>query len=122
MTIKLNLTAVLNKIRNSIVSRTKSGYDKNNNAFKPYTPNYAKKKKSSKVDLTLTGHMLNSLQVLSNDTIGLTNNFAIQKAKGNANYGRQFIGLTQKQNKLLQNEVNRQLKQQVYQYLNKGIK
>lgn len=122
MTIKLDLTAVLNKIRNSIVSRTKSGYDKNNNAFNPYTPKYAKKKKSNKVDLTLTGHMLNSLQVLSNDTIGLNNNFAISKAKGNAYNGRQFISMTQKQTNILQDEVKKQLKLQVYQYLNKGIK
>lgn len=122
MTIKLDLTAILTKIRNSIVFRTKSGYDKNNNAFKPYTPNYAKKKKSSKVDLTLTGHMLNSLQVLNQNTIGLNDNFAINKAKGNAYNGRQFMGLAQKQISLLKTEVQKQLKQQVYQYLNKGMK
>lgn len=117
MILQLNTSIILKKIRDSIVNRTKKGYDYNLKPFKPYTSKYAKKKKSNKVNLTLTGHMLNSLQVLTDDTIGLNNSFAQNKAKGNANYGRQFMGLSTEQQKIIQTEVYNQLSSQVYEYL-----
>lgn len=113
MTIKLNLQKVLIAVRNSIKARTQSGKDFENKPFKPYKPAYAKKKKSSKVDLTLTGHMLNSLKV-NKDTIYLDNAYAQDKAIGNAYNGRQFMGLTQKQQNMIEEEVYKQLERQVY--------
>lgn len=90
--IKINTNIILQKIRLHILKRTAAGKDTYDNAFKPYKPAYAKKKKSSKVNLRYTGHMLNDLKVINEDTMGLSDSFAIAKAKGNANYGRQFMG------------------------------
>lgn len=115
--IKINTKIILQKIRLHILKRTAAGKDTYDNAFKPYKPAYAKKK-SSKVNLRYTGHMLNDLKVINEDTMGLSDSFAIAKAKGNANYGRQFMGnITNAQYKIIQNEIYKQLSNQVYEYL-----
>ena len=105
----------LSKIRNKIVLRTKSGKDKNNVAFKPYSFGYAKKKRSTKVDLTLSGHMLNSFQPISDSQIGFTNIYAQNKAQWNKNNDRQFIGLTQEDITLIQKQVYKQTQKQLQQ-------
>lgn len=63
-------------ITKSIIKRTKSGVDINNQRFKPYSKQY--KKKSKRVDLTLTGQMLNSISS-NDDQIFMTNQFASNK-------------------------------------------
>lgn len=112
--IKINTKIILQKIRRHILQRTASGKDTYDNAFKPYKPAYAKKKKSSKVNLRYTGHMLNDLKVLDDETMGLSDSFAITKAIGNANHGRQFMGnITNAQQKIIQKQVAKQTQQQV---------
>ena len=59
----LNFDVLYKILKERIIKRTKSGRDVDNQAFKPYTKEYAKKKRSNKVDLTLTGQMLNSLNI-----------------------------------------------------------
>jgi hypothetical protein len=53
--------------RERIVRRTLSGRDENDNAFAPYSPEYAKQLakvgQGSGVDLQLSGAMLNAIQV-----------------------------------------------------------
>lgn len=112
--IKINTKIILQKIRLHILKRTAAGKDTYDNAFKPYTPAYAKKKKSSKVNLRYTGHMLNDLKVINEDTMGLSDSFAITKAIGNAYNGRQFMGnITNAQQKIIQKQVSKQTEQQV---------
>ena len=48
------------EIVTGIILRTQKGKDKNNKTFKPYSAEYAKNK-GSKVNLTVTGNMLNSI-------------------------------------------------------------
>lgn len=105
---KINLRNILEHVRISIIKRTKSGKDIELNSFKQYTSKYIKKKKSTKVDLTLTGHMLNSLNI-NESQIYLNNKFAQDKAKGNAKNGRQFMGLSQQQHKLIQKQITPQI-------------
>lgn len=114
MTIKINTKLILQKLRLHILKRTALGKDTYDNAFIPYTYGYAKKKKSNKVNLRLTGHMLNDLKVIDNNTMGLTDPYAIAKAIGNANNGRQFIGnITPQQTRIIQKQVAKQTEQQV---------
>jgi len=51
-----------------IQEETQDGIDQNGNRFKPYSKGYAEFRKeegrSNKVDLTFTGHMLNSMKVI----------------------------------------------------------
>lgn len=99
-----------------IIDRTKSGKDKNGEDFTGYTPEYKKSfdfklaGKGSTVNLTLSGEMLNSLEVLETSdgsiTIGYRPNdkFNNDKAEGNilGSYGgkpnpgkaRDFLGAT----------------------------
>lgn len=113
-TIKINTRTILQKLRKYILARTQSGKDTYNQAFLPYTPQYAKKKGTKKVNLRLTGHMLNDLKAINDDTMGLTNPYAIAKAKGNANHGRQFMGnITPQQTRIIQQQVHKQVQNEM---------
>lgn len=113
-TIKINTRSILQKLRKYILARTQSGKDTYNQSFLPYTPQYAKKKGTKKVNLRLTGHMLNDLKTINDDTIGITNPYAIAKAKGNANHGRQFMGnITPQQTRIIQQQAMKQIQNQL---------
>lgn len=73
--------AIADEIINFIVERTKSGKNKNNRDFPGYSEAYMKSLdfkiagKTSKVDLTLSGDMLTSLQLISHKNGELTVGF-----------------------------------------------
>jgi hypothetical protein len=60
----------------AIRTRTRLGRDADGGAFAPYSPGYAKRKGSTHVDLTLSGDMLNALEIIdatpTSVTIGWT--------------------------------------------------
>lgn len=58
--------------RERIVTRTLRGQDAHNQAFAPYSPEYAKQKGSAFVDLTVSGNMLNHLQIMEVDDDSVT--------------------------------------------------
>lgn len=97
-------------LKQRIIKRTKSGHDVDNQSFKPYSKQYAKKKKSNKVDLTLTGHMLNSLGI-SPQGLSVQNGNARDKQVYNAKNDRYFFDVTDQDRIVLQNEVYRQTQQ-----------
>lgn len=108
--------AIGHDIIDHIINRSKDGKDKNNQAFPKYTSDYKKSfdfklaGKSSKVNLTLSGEMLNALEVLDTKngeiTIGIPkdDDFNNAKAEGNikGTYGqktstgkkRDFMGIS----------------------------
>lgn len=109
--------AIAVEVIDLIKERTQSGKDKNGRAFAPYSKAYKDSAafsiagKSSKVDLTLTGDMLDSMEIISNRagkvTVGYGKDNANQgKAEGNilGTYGqssktaaaRDFLGISQK--------------------------
>lgn len=53
------------RIADHIRKRTRSGRDERGRPFKPYSAAYAKRKGSAKVDLTLSGDMLDDIQPLN---------------------------------------------------------
>lgn len=65
--------AIAEEVVDFVISRTKKGLDKNNSSFAPYTKEYKGSKnfeiagKSSKVNLTLSGETLNSLDLVSHN-------------------------------------------------------
>lgn len=111
--------AIGHDIIDHVIDRSKSGKDKNNKEFASYSKEYKKSfdfklaGKSSKVNLTLSGEMLNALEVLDTKqgeiTIGIPedDDFNNAKAEGNikGTYGqdkpirgkkRDFMGISQK--------------------------
>jgi hypothetical protein len=110
--------AIAQDIIDYIVDRSKSGLDKNNRKFKKYSKEYIKSidfkvagKSRSNIDLTLTGDMLDSLQILNvkknGVVIGYEKGDPINgKVEGNilGTYGqktstgkaRDFLGITKK--------------------------
>ena len=64
--------AIALEVIDKIIARTKQGKDKNGNPFAPYTKEYKDSVnfkiggKSSRVDLTLSGDMLDSLEIVKN--------------------------------------------------------
>lgn len=93
-----------------IIKRTQSGKDKDLKTFKPYSKAYAKSKAkySSKVNLTVSGNMLNSIDYKSIKN-GLRFYFNAneekKKAKGNIGYGRKFFGIDKKQKAWIKNKL-----------------
>ena len=67
--------AIAIEVIDKIIARTKAGKDKNGNPFAPYTKEYKESinfkigGKSSRVDLTLSGDMLDSLEIIRNAPI-----------------------------------------------------
>ncbi len=118
---KLNLSdysptereAIAIEVIDKIIARTKKGKDKNGNSFAPYSKEYRDSinfkigGKSARVDLTLSGDMLDSLEIVKNAPvmeIGYTSgNPERGKAEGNilGTYGqpkqtapkRDFLGI-----------------------------
>lgn len=110
--------AIGNEIVQYIIKRTKSGKDKRNNSFPGYSDQYVKSldfkiagKSKSNVNLTLSGDMLTSLDVLNHKKGEITVGFDRgdkennDKATGHitGKYGnsrktkkRDFLGITQK--------------------------
>ena len=94
-----------------IISRTSKGLDKYNRPFRRYTDSYKNTLdfklagKSGKVNLELTGEMLNTLEVISHAPgvirIGYTGGSSNDKASFNRQNGREFIGITPKDLDLL---------------------
>jgi hypothetical protein len=109
--------AIALEIIDRVVKRSKSGKDKDGNAFPKYTPGYENSLnfkiggKSSKVDLTLSGDMLGAIEVLKvakKVQIGFQNG-TTENAKADGNirgtygqsspikggkYARDFLGIT----------------------------
>lgn len=98
-----------NALMNAIAIQAKNGIDKDGNPFPNYTPEYAKLKGSSDVDLTESGSMLDDLRVLKigRDYVeigydGRTTNSKIAEGNILGSYGgkpdpskaRDFLGLT----------------------------
>ena len=102
-----------------IIERSKAGKDKKNNDFASYSKSYMDSfdfkqsgKSKSKVDLTLSGEMLNAITVLESNegeiTIGIPEDDSFNNAKAEGNikgtYGgtpkrgkkRDFMGITSK--------------------------
>lgn len=52
-------------VRERIYRRTVSGTDVDGQAFAPYSAEYAKAKGSSRVDLQVSGNMLNHMQIVA---------------------------------------------------------
>lgn len=92
--------AIAEDVIDFIVNRSKSGLDKNNNAFVGYSASYKDSLefriggKSSNVDLTLSGDMLDSIELLRDRkgaiTVGFSRGQENDKAEGNiiGSYGR----------------------------------
>lgn len=110
---KINLRKLTLQIANQIVKRTKSGKDYNLQTFKPYTQTYAKKKKKRKVDLTLSGLMLQSLRPIKDDTIGFNNTIAQNRAIYNQSHERYFMGLDTNNIKYIQQYIQKQITKQL---------
>lgn len=108
----LDINKLYTLLKERIIKRTKSGYDVQNQPFKPYSKQYAKKKKSNKVDLTLTGQMLNSLQINA-DGLSVQSGFARDKQVYNAKNDRYFFDVTDQDRIVLQNEVYKQTQQYI---------
>lgn len=96
-----------------IVRRTKGGLDSNRQPFIPYTSNYVKKKKKTRVNLYDTGQMLNSFKPIGNDTIGFDNVKAANKYGYNRSMGRQMVGLDSKQDKYIEDYVHKAIKKDI---------
>jgi hypothetical protein len=117
--------AIAVKVIDQIVKRTQSGKDKNGEPFAPYSGEYRRSQnfkiagKGSKVDLTLSGDMLDSIRVLTNQpgkvTIGFERGTTENgKADGNirGTYGqsasvgpkRDFLGITKEELRGILNE------------------
>lgn len=75
---KLYVQKILQKVRISILKRTKKGIDIHDKPFKPYSKQYAKTKRNKKVNLTNTGQMLASLDI-QKDKLYMNNEFADDK-------------------------------------------
>lgn len=86
-------------IKDGIQQRTLSGKDVNLKSFKPYTPAYAKKKRSNKVDLHVKGHMLSAItfdKKLYGIRFRFNSNAETNKAIGNQRL-RYFFGIDKRQ-------------------------
>lgn len=108
--------AIAVRVIDKIKERTQSGVDKDGNSFAPYSKEYKKSAafktagKGSEVDLTLSGDMLDSIEILTNRSGKVDIGFAAGsaengKADGNirGTYGkdhkvgpsRKFLGISQ---------------------------
>ena len=102
-----------------IRKRTQSdGIDADEKAFKPYSPGYKKNYSNRKVNLTLTGKMMQSLhsQDKGKDAmeIGVSSG-ELAKAAWNEDDGRVFLGVNDKDEKV----INAIIDQYIDQELNK---
>ena len=107
--------AIALEILEKVKKRTQSGRDKNGNAFEPYSESYKKSAafkaagKTSKVNLTLSEDMLNSMEILKNEKGRVTLGFedgSVENGKADGNirgtYGkprkvgpaRDFLGIS----------------------------
>lgn len=101
--------AIAQEIIDAIVTRTEGGLDKNNEKFAKYSKEYAKEKGQTNVDLTFSGDMLASIELLQNSSgklrIGYPRDYeGMGKLEGNilSTYGqskpvtkpRDFLGIT----------------------------
>lgn len=101
--------AIAQEIIDAIVTRTENGLDKNNERFAKYSKAYIKEKGQSNVDLTFSGDMLASIELLQNSNgklrIGYSRDYdGLGKLEGNilSTYGqskpvtkpRDFLGIT----------------------------
>lgn len=124
----LQRRAVAQEIIDFIVERSKNGRDKDGRPFPGYSKSYKESKefeiagKSSKVNLTLSGEMLNSIKLLSHRRgellIGFENGTEQNaKAEGNitGSYGkprpvpskaRDFLGISQSRLERIQGRYN----------------
>lgn len=105
-----------------IVQRTRKGLDINNRPFKGYSENYKNNidfenaNKTNKVNLTLTGEMLNTLEVKSHGLgfikIGFNDSDSNNKASYNRQKGREFVGINQKDLNMLISKFTTQTEDQ----------
>jgi len=107
-----NLQKMANEIITDIVTRTQSGKDVNNKKFESYSPEYGKAKKKthgSKVNLTVSGKMLNAITWKKIDN-GLRFYVASKqersKAVGNSKT-RKFMGLDLRQRKRIAQKISK---------------
>lgn len=86
-------------IKDGIQQRTLSGKDVNLKSFRPYKPEYAKRKGSNKVDLHVKGHMLSAI-TFDKKRYGVrfrfNSNAETDKAIGNQRL-RYFFGIDKRQ-------------------------
>jgi len=100
--------AIALEIIDEIITRTENGKDKNGESFAPYSPAYIKEKGQSNVDLTFSGDMLASMELIANNKgkirIGYSKDYdGLGKLEGNmlGTYGnkkpvtkpRDFLGI-----------------------------
>ena len=100
-----------NEIARFIIERTRKGLDINNRPFKAYSESYKDSidfdnaGKTNRVNLTLTGEMLNTVELLSHGLgfvkIGFDDSESNDKASFNRQNGRDFLGINQKDLNLL---------------------
>lgn len=98
--------AIADEIIDFIVERTQSGKDKNNQNFPGYSKAYKNSLdfkiagKTSKVDLTLSGDMLTSIQVLNHKNGELTVGFDRSDSENNAKATGHITGVYGNSNKV----------------------
>ncbi len=104
------------EVKNRIVSRTQAGLDKDREKFKPYSKNYKSfrkrhGRKSNIVDLTMTGAMLDNLDVQSSNEkirIKFSSKKEFDKARfisKEGNVQRKFLGLHSDDRTYIKNKI-----------------
>lgn len=93
-----------------IIERTQKGKDVNNKSFKKYSSSYAKTKAkmSSRVNLTVTGNMLNAIsfkRISKGLRFYFIGNAEKKKALGNIGNGRKFFGIDKIQKKKIAKRI-----------------
>lgn len=76
--LKIDTRKIMDKLILHIRKRTLSGVDTYGQTFKPYSPLYAKKKKS-KPNLYLSGNMIGDMKIVDDDTFGFSKASEINK-------------------------------------------
>jgi hypothetical protein len=94
-----------------IRKRTQSdGIDADEKAFKPYSPGYKKGQSNRNVNLTKTGKMMQSLH--RQDLVGVSAG-EIAKAGWNEDDGRMFLGVNQKDQKVIEAIVDQYIDEEI---------
>ena len=105
-----NLQKLGNEVITDVIVRTQHGKDINNRAFKKYSPSYKKAKAKSfgtKVNLTRTGKMLNSItwkKIRNGIRVYIASKAERDKAVGNQKT-RKFMGLDRRQKERIANRI-----------------
>lgn len=111
--LKRNKDLIGMEVHRGIITRTQKGLDYNNKSFKAYKSDYAKKKGSSKVNLTDKQNMLNAIRYKQvGNKIKFYFGSKVENAKAHGNQiknGRKFFGMDDKLTKKVGNIIRKNL-------------